>query len=175
MNHYIEEKDIASTFFIDLAKAFNSLSSDIFIKKIEKYDFGESGRFLSNWFIINRKQCVRNGIVDSDWTKINHGVPQGTLLGSLIFILYLNDLGEEIEKSSNVLHFADNTAILCHEKNEQRLKAKAKKTLMETEQYMKQNQLTVNERKIEIIFFKNEKSPTVNCVEFKKSFIETNR
>ena len=86
----------------------------------------------------NRKQCVRNGLVESDWTIINHGVPQGTVLGPLVFILYVNDFGEEIGKSSNVLQFADATAILCHEKNEQCLEAKAKKILMETEQYMKQ-------------------------------------
>ena len=80
-----------------------------------------------NSFLINRKQCVRNGIVESDWTIINHGVSQGTVLGPLVFIHYENDFGEEIGKSSNVLQFADNTANLCHEKNEQCLETKAKK------------------------------------------------
>ena len=51
-----------------------------------------------------------------DWTIINHGVPQGTVLEPLVFILYVNEFGEEIGKSSNVLQFADDTAILCHEK-----------------------------------------------------------
>ena len=97
-----------------------------------------------NSFLINRKQCVRNGIVESDWTIINHGIPQGTVLGPLAFILFEIDFGEELGKSTNVLQFADDTAILCHEKNEQSLKAKAKKILMETEQYMKQKKLTLN-------------------------------
>ena len=118
-----------------------------------------------NSFLNNRKQCVRNGIVESDWTIINHCVPQGTVQGPLVFILYLNDFGEEIGKRSNVLQFADDIAILCHEKNEQCLKSKAKN--METEQFMKQNKLTLKEGKTEIMVFRNEKLPTVNCVEFK--------
>ena len=140
---------------------------DIFIQKIEKYVFGENARALLNSFLNNRKQCVRNGIVESDWTIINHGVPQGTVLGPLVFILDVNDFGEEMGKSSNVLQIAVDTAILCHEKNEQCLNAKAKNVLMETEQYMKQNKLTLNEGKTEIMVFKNEKLPTVNCIELK--------
>ena len=127
INHYVEEKDIILTIFLDLARDFNSISLSIFIQKIEKYGFRENTRVLLNSFLIYRKQCVRSGIVDSDWTIINHGVPQGTVLGPLVFILYVNDFAEEIGKSSNVLQFADDTAILCHEKNEQYLEAKAKK------------------------------------------------
>ena len=91
---YVEEKDIVLTIFLDLAKAFNSISLDIFVQKIEKYGFGENARVLLNSFLFNRKQCVRNGLVESDWTIINHGVPQGTVLGPLVFILYVNDFGE---------------------------------------------------------------------------------
>ena len=116
-NHYVEEKDIVLTIFLDYAKAFNSISFDIFIQKIEKYGFGENARVLLNSFLINRKQCVGNGIVDSNWTIINHGVPQGTVLGPLVLILFSNEFGEEIGKSSNVLQFADDTAVLCQEKN----------------------------------------------------------
>ena len=80
-----------------------------------------------------------------------------------MFILYVNDFGEEIGKSSNALQFADDTAILSH-KNVQCLEAKAIKIFTETEKYMKQNNLTLNEGKTEIMVFKNELSPIVNCV-----------
>ena len=119
-----------------------------------------------NSFLLNRKQHFRNGIVESDWTIINHGFPQGTVLGPLVFILYVTDFDEEIGKISNVIQFADDTGVLCYEKIEQCLKAKAKKILTETEQYMKQNKLTLNDGKTEIMVFKIEKLPTVNCVEF---------
>ena len=122
---------------------------------------------MLNSFLINRRQCVRNGTAESDWTIIDQDVPQGTVLGPLVFILYVNDFVEEIGKSSNVLQFVDVTAILCHEKKEKCLEAKAKKILMETEQYMIQNKLTLNDRKTGIMVFKNEMLPTVYCVEFK--------
>ena len=116
INHYVKEKHIVLTIFLDLSKAFNPISLDFFFKKTEKYGFGENARVLLNSFLINRKQCVRNGIVESDLTIMNHGVPQGTVLGPLVFILFVKDFGEEIGKRSNVLQFADDTAIFCHEK-----------------------------------------------------------
>ena len=111
--HYVDGKDIVFTIFLDLAKAFNSKSLNFFIQKIEKYGIGENARILLNSFLIRRKQCSRNGVVESDWTIINHGVPQGIVLGPLVFILYVNGFDEEIEKSSNVLQFADDTTVLC--------------------------------------------------------------
>ena len=57
INHYFEEKDIFLAIFLDLAKAFNSISLEIFLRNIEKYGFGENAIFLLNLFLINRKVC----------------------------------------------------------------------------------------------------------------------
>ena len=69
-----------------------------------------------DFFLIKSKQCVRNEIVESNWPIINHGLPQGAVLGQLVFILYVNKFGVKIGKRSNVFQFADDTAILGHEK-----------------------------------------------------------
>ena len=114
-------------------KAFNSISLDTFIQKSEKDGFAENASFLLNYFLINRKHCVRNGIFDSVRTVINHSVPRFTVLEQLVFILYVNDFGEEIWKSLNVQQFADETATLCHEQNEQCSQAIDEKILMKTE------------------------------------------
>ena len=124
---YFEENDIILTIFLDLAKAFNSISLDIYFQKIEKFGFGENARILLNSFLINRKPCVTNGIVESDWTIIYHGVPQVSVLGPLLFILYVTDFSEEIGKNLIISQNADDTSILCHEQNEQCFEAKAKK------------------------------------------------
>ena len=94
---------------------------------------------MNSNLLIKLKPRVGNRIVESDWIIVNQGVQQGTVLEPLVLTLYVNNFGEELGKSSNALQFADDTAILCLQKNEHFFEAKAQKILMETEQYMKQN------------------------------------
>ena len=91
------------------------------------------------------------------WVVTNHVVPQGTVLVPLSFILYVNDFSEAVSTNCDVLQFADNTAILCHAKNEANLQLVAEDTLNRTDHYMKQNRLTLNEEKTELMVFRNEK------------------
>ena len=77
---------ISVAVFIDLAKAFNSLSREIFFKKIEAYGFSESAVDLFASFLKYRQQCVKINDVYSEWLETNHGVPQGTVLGPLVFL-----------------------------------------------------------------------------------------
>ena len=90
-------------------------------------------RILLNSFLFDRKQCVRNGIAKSDWVVINHGFPQGTVLGPLMFILYVNDFSQTVSTNCDVLQFAYDTAILCHSKNEANLLLIAEDTINKTD------------------------------------------
>ena len=125
------------------------------MNKIKTYGIGENARILFNSFLCDRKQCEKNGITKSDWAVINHGVPQGTVLGTLIFILYVNDFSEALSTNCDVLQFADDTAIPCHAKNEANLQLMAEDTFNNTDQYMKQNRLTLNEEKTVLMVFRN--------------------
>ena len=172
INQCVDENEIVVTLFLDLAKAFNSISIDVFMNKIKRYGVGENARFLLNSFLCDRKQCVKNGIAKSDWVVINHGVPQGTVLGPLIYILYVNDFSEAVSTNCDLLQFADDTAILCHAKNEANLQLIAEDTLNKTDQYMKQNRLTLNEKKTELMVFRKEKLPIIETVDFKGHRLE---
>ena len=55
-------------------------------------------------FLSNRKQCVKNGIEYSNWVTINHGVPQGKVLGPSIFIMYINDFPEKMKKKEGTFY-----------------------------------------------------------------------
>ena len=72
----------------------------------------------------------------------------------------------------DVLQFADDTAILCHAKNETNLQLIAEDTLNRTDQYMKQNRLILNEEKTELMVFRNEKLPINDTVDFKEHRLE---
>ena len=69
-------------------------------------DFSMESIAMLESFSSNRKQCVKNGIEYSNWVKINHGVPQGTVLGPLILIMFINDFPEKMKKRR--FTFADN-------------------------------------------------------------------
>ena len=101
-------QDVRSV-FLDLSKAFDRVWHDGLIYKLQLY--GVSGPFLAllKSFLSKRKQrTVLNGKC-SNWKEISAGVPQGSILGPLLFLIYINDLTDELK--CNVKLFADDTSI----------------------------------------------------------------
>ena len=157
--------------FFRLSKGFQLNICRCFYKQ-KRQEIGKNTRVLLNSFLCDRIQCVKKGIAKSEWIVINHGDPQGTVLGPLIFIFYVKDFSEAVSTNCVVFQFADDTAILCYTKKESNLPLKAEDTLNKTDQYMKQNRLTLNEEKMEIMVFRNEKLPIIEPVNFKGHRLE---
>ena len=94
-----------------MQKAFDTVNHDILISKLEHYGIRNQA---NNWFasyLRDRSQYVSILGFDSDTKVIPHGVPQGSVLGPLLFLIYINDLHFSI-KNSKVFHFADDTNLL---------------------------------------------------------------
>ena len=97
--------------FLDFAKAFDKVPHRRLISKLLNY--GISGKLLT-WiesFLSNRRQRVVLGDTVSDWSAVTSSVPQGSVLGPTLFILYINDL-VDIIKNRSIL-YADDTKIIC--------------------------------------------------------------
>ena len=96
-----------------MQKAFDTVDHQILLAKLNHYGI----RGVSNdWFksyLSNRSQYVSINGYESSLAVINCGVPQGSVLGPLLFLLYINDLNQAI-KFCKVHHFADDTNLLCH-------------------------------------------------------------
>ena len=105
-----ERNETAIGIFLDLSKALDTINHDILLYKLEYYGF----RGVPDWFksyLSNRKQFVRYQVHDSDHKIINCGVPQGSILGPFLFILYINDIVNTTSLLELIL-FADDTTLL---------------------------------------------------------------
>ena len=106
-------KDIgANIIYFDFAKAFDTVNHDLLINKL-KNNFNIDGRLLK--FITNhlKDRCQRVGLdnIFSDFQYVQSGVPQGSILGPLLFTLFINDINSGISTDTNICLFADDTKI----------------------------------------------------------------
>ena len=109
--------------------------------------------YLLRSFLEERSQCVKIGTEVSEHIFVNHGVPQGTVLGPLIFLLYVNDFSEKIKGDFELVQFADDTSILCRYEPGETIATKIENILLKTDSYLKENQLTLNADKTELLYF----------------------
>ncbi len=113
----MDRGELNGVVFLDIRKAFDSINHKILLNKLET-QFGIFNNEL-NWFksfITNREQvCIINGYTSSP-PKIVCGIPQGSILGPLLFLLYINDLPDVLQNTTPCL-YADDTQIFCSSNN----------------------------------------------------------
>ena len=131
--------------FLDLSKAFNCVNHNILLGKLEKY--GITGKPLDFFrsYLTDQYQFTRVNGFDSSWLKITCGVPQGSVLGPLLFIIYMNDLTHV--SGFSVSLFADDTCLVLSHKDLKHLEGICNKELEIIEDWFKANRLTANLKK----------------------------
>ena len=148
----IEKNKYGCGIFIDLRKAFDTVNHQILLTKLEHY--GIRGTAL-NWFksyLCNRKQYVFNNGEASQVKHIISGVPQGSVLGPLLFLIYINDL----PNISNVLQFylfADDTNIYYEDDSPEKLELTINKELKKLNTWLLVNRLSLNIEKNNFVVF----------------------
>ena len=156
----LDNNTFACGVFIDLQKAFDTVDHDILLAKLEYYGVRGNANNWSKSYLTNRKQHVSINGYTSNEVEINIGVPQGSVLGPLLFLIYINDLNIAL-KYSTVKHFADDTTLLIKNKSLKQIKKHLNLDLRHLCKWLRANKISLNSSKTEMLLFRHPKK-TVN-------------
>jgi len=143
--------------FCDLEKAFNSVNHKILLSKLEFYSVKGKAKLWFESYFRNRYQrvlitnIVLNGNYFSIWEEIKHGVPQGSILGPLLFLFYISDLPKAINNKSIPILFADDTSILITSPNKNNFHIKITAAFNFINEWLNTNLLSINFNKTHCI------------------------
>ena len=107
----IDNKNVVAAAFLDLSKAFDSISHEILLQKLHNLNFSENSIAMIRSFLKRRLQKVVLETTSSDWIELYQGVPQGTILGPLLFNIYVNSMRYSVSKPCELVQYADDTFI----------------------------------------------------------------
>ena len=161
---YMDRGYIAAGVFIDLQKVFDTANHQILCDKLAYYGFRGKSLNLIKSFLNNRKQFVSINGFESSKLNITCGVPKGSTLGPLLFLIYLNDLRFCLNKSSSN-HFAVDTCLIYARKMVKTLETDLNTDLKATSEWLKANRLSLNIKKSKLIIFQS-KSKKVDFTSF---------
>ena len=165
----IETKKNLLFLTIDLRKAFEVIRHDILLAKLE--NLGIRGTIL-DWFesyLSNRKHQTKVNDTLSNTLKVKTGVPEGSSLGPLLFLIYINDM-QNIFQENELTIFADDTTLVLSHEDTQELYKYANLKLIELDQYLKANGVQLNDQKTEYMFIsaRGKRAEVKPCVLYDK-------
>ena len=142
---------IVGTLLMDLSKAYDCVNHDLIIAKLEAYGVGENSLRLIQNYLSQRQQRVKVGSSFSEWLEIILGIPQGSILGPILFNVFINDLLLFI-KETDICNFADDTTLYACGKELDTISFKLEIETNTAIQWLKDNEMVQNPSKFQLMF-----------------------
>ena len=140
--------------FLDLSKAFDIINHKILCHKLQHYGIRDTALLWIKSYVENRTQFVQFGSHQSHYRKMSCGVPKGSILGPLLFIIYINDLPNVSSLTQSLLFADDTNNIFCCHRNTNHLVSIANDELAKIVTWLKANKLSLNLTKTNFMIFR---------------------
>lgn len=162
----IDKGNLIGVVFIDFKRAFETIDRQRLIKKLEMYGVGGSALEWFKCYLSKRTQQVKYGNAISDKIDVNHGVPQGSILGPLLFILYINDIVDIANKHEcKCKLFADDKMLYYSTKDEKEIVNALNKTLEGLGVWLNVNSLKPNVKKTVFMLIRDKRKKNNKNIE----------
>ena len=139
----LNDKKVVASILLDLKKAFDTVDHLLVVNKLKYYNFDHQAIKMLDSYLANRSYSIFMGGIKSESIPLNIGVPQGSVMGPLLFIIYINDIFK-LKTSSQLVLFADDTTISFASIDMSSLKTTMETDLDLLDNWLKHNRLTVN-------------------------------
>ena len=149
----LDNKTYACGVFVDLEKAFDTVNHSILLSKLDHYGIRGKSNIWMRSYLSNRSQYVSINGSPSPKLEVSCGVPQGSILGPLLFLIYINDMHNALQLCV-VHHFADDTNLLYSNKDPKIIKKVMNNELKLLFEWLCANRLSLNVGKTEFIIFR---------------------
>lgn len=147
-----EKNNVILGIFLDFTKAFDYVNHDILLHKLHRYGFRGKAHSLISSYLCHRSQLVEIGEYVSTTKPVKSGVPQGSILGPFLFILYINEI-VNIDETAKYIIYADDTSLFFSGCSGSDLANRANKTLACISSWASNNNLKLNASKTKAVLF----------------------
>ena len=153
---------------MDLSKAYDCVNHDLIIAKLEAYGVGENSLRLIQNYLSQRQQRIKVGSSFSEWLEIILGIPQGSIVGPILFNVFINDLLLFINET-DICSFADDTTLYACGKELDTISFKLEIETKRAMKWLKDNEMVANPSKFQLMFLSKYKNIEKNMFFDEKS------